>query len=49
MLEEEKYKELGGVYFPLLQQDGTRFMHKISSEVTIFSKMFLEYLRQHDR
>ena len=46
---EENYNDLGGVYFPILQQDGTRQLIKISSQITKTSSMFLDYLRKTDR
>jgi hypothetical protein len=46
---EEKYENLGGVYFPILQQDGTRIMTKIGNGKDAGSFLFLRWLRQHDR
>jgi len=48
-MEDEKYNDLGGVYFPILQQDGSRTMVKIGDGKDVTSILFLEYLRQHDR
>ena len=50
MSSEQNYRDLGGVYFPILQQDGvTRVMTKVSQGNDVSSLTFLEYLRQHDR
>ncbi len=46
---EEKYENLGGIYFPILQQDGTRVLTKIGNGKDSGQLMFLGYLRQHDR
>lgn len=45
----ERYEDLGGVYFPILQQDGSRTMVKIGSGLDAGHIIFLGYLRQHDR
>lgn len=47
--EQEKYENLGGAYFPILQQDGSRVLIKIGNGRTIESILFLAYLRKHDR
>lgn len=47
--EEEKYENLGGVYFPILQQDGGRVMTKIGDGRDRGHIIFLGWLRQHDR
>ena len=49
MLECEKYENLGGVYFPILQQDGSRYLTKVGDGKDQTSFLFLRYLRQHDR
>lgn len=49
MIEVEKYENLGGVYFPILQQDGSRYMSKVGDGKDQTSFLFLKYLRQHDR
>lgn len=46
---EEKYENLGGVYFPILQQDGSRFLVKVSQGHKRSDVLFLRYLRKHDR
>lgn len=46
---EEQYEDLGGVYFPILQQDGKRVMTKIGSGKDAGHIIFLGWLRQHDR
>lgn len=46
---EEKYENLGGIYFPILQQDGSRVMTKIGNGKDQTSFIFLRWLRQHDR
>lgn len=48
-LPEEKYENLGGLYFPILQQDGSRVMVKISNGHKRADVIFLRWLRQHDR
>jgi hypothetical protein len=45
----EKYPNLGGIYFPILQQNGSRQMIKISNGDHSSDLRFLAYLRQHDR
>ena len=45
---EEKYEDLGGVFFPILQQDGSRVLTKIGSGKDAGHIMFLGWLRQHD-
>lgn len=48
-MSTEKYDNLGGVYFPILQQDGvTRVLIKIGAGDPA-DLLFLKYLRQHDR
>lgn len=47
--EEEKYENLGGIYFPILQQEGNRVMTKIGDGRDRSQIIFLGYLRQHDR
>ncbi len=49
VVREENYDDLGGVYFPIRQQDGTRQLIKISSQITKTSTLFLGYLRRMDR
>lgn len=49
MINAEKYDNLGGMYFPILQQDGGRFLTKIGNGKDQTSFLFLQYLRQHDR
>jgi hypothetical protein len=44
-----KYENLGGIYFPILQQDGTRTMVKIGNGKDKSQVIFLGWLRQHDR
>jgi hypothetical protein len=44
-----KYENLGGVYFPILQQDGSRVMVKIGDGRDRSQFIFLGWLRQHDR
>ena len=46
---EEKYEDLGGVYFPILQQDGNRTTVKVGNGKDQSSFIFLDWLRQHDR
>lgn len=46
---EEKYENLGGIYFPILQQDGSRVMTRVATGHHRADVMFLRYLRQHDR
>ncbi len=46
---EQKYSELGGVYFPVLQQDGSRVFVKVASGNDIASIAYLKYLRKQDR
>jgi hypothetical protein len=47
---EPGYNELGGVYFPILQQDGkTRITIKINNGDKPTDIVFLGWLRQHDR
>lgn len=46
---EEKYENLGGVYFPILQQDGSREMVKVGNGKSRGDLLFLRWLRQHDR
>lgn len=46
---EEKYDDLGGVYFPILQQDGSRVLMRINKGRSPSDLLFLAYLRQHDR
>lgn len=46
---EERYEDLGGVYFPILQQDGSRVMTKVGNGKDQTSFLFLRWLRQHDR
>lgn len=48
-IPEERYEHLGGVYFPILQQDGSRTMLKIGSGRDAGHIIFLGWLRQHDR
>lgn len=48
-VREDNYDDLGGVYFPIRQQDGTRQLIKISSQINKTSTLFLEYLRRMDR
>lgn len=48
-MSTEKYDNLGGIYFPILQQDGvTRVLTKIGAG-NPGDLIFLKYLRQHDR
>lgn len=47
--EGVKYNDLGGVYFPILQQDGKRILTKVGNGKDASSFLFLQYLRQHDR
>lgn len=47
--EHEKYQKLGGIFFPILQQDGVRQMVKINNGDHRSDIAFLHYLRQHDR
>lgn len=49
MTEDEKYENLGGIYFPILQQDGSRTMVRIGNGKERSQLTFLAYLRQHDR
>lgn len=49
MSEEEKYPNLGGLHFPILQQDGKRQVIKISNGDHRSELQFLAYLSQHDR
>ena len=46
---EERYENLGGVYFPVLQQDGARVLVKVADGKDAGSLLFLRWLRQHDR
>lgn len=46
---EEKYENLGGIYFPILQQDGSRVLTRISYGHKRTDVIFLRWLRQHDR
>ena len=48
-MNEEKYDKLGGLYYPILQQDGTRVQIKVSNGNHRSELNFLAYLRQHDR
>ncbi len=45
----EQYKNMGGVYFPVLQQDGSRVLVKVANGNDITSLMYLDYLRKKDR
>ncbi len=46
---EEKYENLGGIYFPILQQDGARIMVKVGNGRERSQLVYLGWLRQHDR
>ena len=48
--DEEKYENLGGIYFPILQQDGkTRVMVKISNGDKRTDLDMLFHFRRMDR
>lgn len=46
---QDRYENLGGVFFPIRQQDGARFMVKVANGKDVGSLIFLRWLRQHDR
>lgn len=45
----DTYENLGGLYFPILQQDGTREMVRIATHPNKSQLLFLGWLRKHDR
>lgn len=49
MPDADKYENFGGIYFPILQQDGSRVMTKIGSGKDQSHIILLGWLRQHDR
>lgn len=47
---EINYNHLGGLYFPILQQDGiSRQLTKVGNGNSVHDTTFLRYLRDHDR